>query len=390
MTRPKVVVLGMMSRMPVAGVVWQTAHYLVGLERLGCETWYVEAHGINPSMFCTSPDDPGSEGAAAFIDDVTRRFDLPGRWAFHALHDDGRVLGLTATALADLFVSAALVVNLHGGTVPRPEHTAGGPLVYLETDPVRLQVELHDDRPETTAFLEPHDAFFTFGENYGRAGCGLPVSGRFPFRPTRQPVVLDLWNGAAPAGDVWTTVGNWRQSGQRVVELGGETYTWSKHSEWAKVLELPRRTGRPFELALARFKDHDRERLERRGFAVRPAAEISADPDTYRRYLAGSRGELTVAKDQNVRLRSGWFSDRSATYLAAGRPVVTQDTGFGEVLPTGEGLFSFTTVEEAAAAIGEVEGAWKRHAKAAGAIARDHFDSDLVLGALLDELGVRP
>jgi len=388
MSAPKVVVLGMMTKMPVAGVVWQTVHYLVGLERLGCEVWYVEAHGINPSMFCSGPDDPGVRPAAAFLHRTLDRFGLGDRWALHALHHDGSVHGASEAELASLYASAALIINLHGGTTPLPEHAATGRLVYLETDPVQLQVELHAGDPTTIAYLEPHTAFFTFGENYGRPGCGLPVSDRFHFQPTRQPVLLDLWEGVAPPGDTWTTIGNWRQS-WRSVELDGETYTWSKHTEWHKVLELPRRTKLPIELALAGFRDHDRERLERRGFLVRRATEISDDPDSYRSYVAGSRGEVTVAKDQNVRLRTGWFSDRSATYLAAGRPVVTQDTGFGDVLPTGEGLFAFRTVEEAAEAMLEVEGAWDRHSKAAAMVAREHFDAALVLGELLDATGVR-
>ncbi|HVM51641.1 MAG TPA: hypothetical protein VM262_00460 [Acidimicrobiales bacterium] len=389
MSRPRVVVLGMMTKMPVAGVVWQTAHYLLGLERLGCDAFYVEAHGINPSAFCRSADDPGTDAAAGFIGRTLERFGLADRWAFQALHDDGRAVGPVADSLDDLYRSAAVVVNLHGGTTPRPEHAAGGRLVYLETDPVQVQVELHEGRAETVDYLEPHCAFFTFGENYGRPGCNLPVDARFRFHPTRQPVVLDLWEREVPAGPTWTTIGNWRQS-WRTVELDGEPYTWSKHTEWAKVLELPRRTRLPIELALAGFMARDRERLERRGFAVRPAVEVSADADRYRDYITASRGEVTVAKDQNVRLKTGWFSDRSATYLAAGRPVVTQDTAFGEVLPTGEGLFAYRTVEEAADALLEIERDWDRHAKAAAAIAREHFDSDLVLGRMLDDLGVQP
>ncbi|MEX2658824.1 MAG: hypothetical protein WD232_03930 [Acidimicrobiales bacterium] len=387
MTRPRIVVLGMMTKMPVGGVVWQTVHYLVGLERLGCEVWYVEAHGVHPTAFCAADGDPGTDAAAAFLHRTLARFDLGHRWAFEAMHDDGRVVGPAAASLGELYRSAAVVLNLHGGTTPRPEHAASGRLVYLETDPVQLQVELHDGRPETIALLEPHVAFFTFGENYGRPGCGLPVGERFQFHPTRQPVVLDLWEEVAPPGPNWTTVGNWRQAG-RTVELHGEAYAWSKHLEWWKVRDLPRRSGRPIELALTRVQARDIERLEARGFTVRPAGEVSADPDTYRRYIAGSRGEVTVAKDQNVRLRTGWFSDRSATYLAAGRPVVTQDTGFSEFLPTGEGLFAFDTSDDAAAAMLEVERDWDRHAKAAAGIARDHFDADMVLGSLLAELGV--
>ena len=110
--------------------------------------------------------------------------------------------------------------------------------------------------------------------------------------------------------------------------------------------------------------------------------------DAYRSYLAGSRGEFTVAKDQNVRLRSGWFSDRSATYLAAGRPVVTQDTAFGNVLPAGEGLFAFSTVDEAAAAVERINADYSRHRRAAQSVARDYFSHEVVLGRLLQEVGL--
>src|SRR2546423_12628841 len=146
----------MMTKMPVAGVVWQTVHYLVGFRRLGYDVWYVEAHARTPSKLMAHKDDDPSAKAAAFIDGVMRRFDLGDRWAFHALHGDGRCYGLSAGELARLYDSAELIINLHGGTVPRPEHSATGRLVFLETDPVRLQIELSEDRPEAVAFLEPH------------------------------------------------------------------------------------------------------------------------------------------------------------------------------------------------------------------------------------------
>jgi hypothetical protein len=209
-SRDKIVVLGMMSRHPVAGVIWQTLHYLVGLRRLGCDPYYVEAGGHQPSWLLLSDGRANRwEAAADFLDRVLRRFDLGERWALQAVHDGGRCFGLSASELAALYRSATLLINLHGGTVPLPEHSATGRLVYLETDPVALQVELHDGRPETIGFLEPHCAFFTFGENYGRPDCQLPVSERIRFRPTRQPVVLDFWSGLDERpGPAFTTVGN--------------------------------------------------------------------------------------------------------------------------------------------------------------------------------------
>jgi GT2 family glycosyltransferase len=389
-SRPKVVLLGMMTKMPVAGVVWQNLHYLLGFERLGCEAYYVETHARTPSMLMSDPEDDSSALAAEFIAAIMRRFGLADRWAFRALHDDGSCYGMSEHQLERLYGSADLLINLHGGTQPLPELAASGRLVYLETDPVQLQLELRHGVQETLDFLEPHSAFFTFAENWGQADCGLPVQDRYRFQPTRQPVVIDLWpDRSAQPADVFTTIGNWRQD-WRDVTFEGQRYTWSKHYEFLKYLDLPQRTGAGFELALSSCEDSEREMLRERGWRVRDGLEVSRGIDRYRDYVGASRGEFTVAKDQNVRLRTGWFSDRTATYLASGRPAVTQDTGFGVALPTGEGLFSFDDFESASVAVEAIDADYARHATAARELAREHFDHQVVLGPLLEHLGVRP
>jgi hypothetical protein len=381
------VVFGMVSRHPVAGMVWLTMQYLIGLERLGYEAYYVEAHGATPKMFMRADDD-GSVLAAAFVERMMRRFDLADRWAFHARHSDGRCYGLSERQLKSLYESAALLLNLHGGTDPLPEHVATGRLVYLGTDPVNREIELHQRVQETVVLLEQHHALFTWAENHGQPDCGIPVSARFRFIPTRQPVVIDFWESMPPGqSDAFTTVAGWQQLWRDVV-LNGELYRWSKHLEFMKFVDLPSRTSQALELALAGCNDADRQVLEDHGWRVRDAAEVSDDVDTYRAYIASSRAEFTVAKDQNVRLRSGWFSDRSAAYLAARRPVVTQDTGFGNVLPTGRGLFGFSTLDEAVAAIEAINADYDQHSRAAGELARAYFDSDLVLTRLLKDCGV--
>jgi GT2 family glycosyltransferase len=387
-SRPKVVVLGMMTKMPVAGVVWQNLHYLLGFERLGCEAYYVETHARTPSMLMRHEDDDSSALAAEFIATVMRRFSLADRWAFHALHDDGRCFGMSELELRRLYGSADVLINLHGGTEPLPELAATGRLVYLETDPVQLQLELEHGRQETIDFLEPHSAFFTFAENSRNPDCRLPRDERFHFHPTRQPVMLDLWpDRSAQPADVFTTIGNWRQA-WRDVTFEGKTYTWSKHQEFLKYLDLPRRSGESFELALSSAEPQDRAMLVERGWRVRDGLEVSTSIDRYRDYIGASRGEFTVAKEQNVSLRTGWFSDRSATYLASGRPVITQETGFSNVLPTGEGLFGFGTLDEALAATEEIAGDYARHAGAARRIAQEHFSHEAVLRPMLEELGI--
>lgn len=388
--RPKVVLLGMMSKMPVAGVVWQYLHYLLGFERLGYEAYYVEAHGRTPSMLMESGETADASGrAAAFIATIMRRYGLSGRWAYRALHRDGSCFGMTERRLEGLLGSAELIVNLHGGTKPLPELRATDRLVYLETDPVQLQLELAEGYAASYEFLEAHAAFFTFAENYGQDDCRLPVSERFRFETTRQPVLPDLWETARPpAHDRFTTIGNWSQP-WRDVSIDGSVYTWSKDQEFKKLLHLPARVGPRLELALSSFEDDDRALLEEHGWRVRSAMEFSTDLVAYREFIAASAGEFTVAKDQNVSLRTGWFSDRSATYLASGRPVITQDTGFGHALPVGEGLFAFVEEGEVVEAIARIDAEPERHRQAARDLALEFFTPEVVLGKMLAHLGMR-
>lgn len=385
----RVVVLGFMSHFPVAGVAWQTLHYLVGLRRLGYDVVYAEAHGCSPSKLMRTEDDDGGARAAEYINGILRRFGLGDRWAYIERDPGNRRFGPMSADFASLCRDSAFVLNLHGGHMPAEDITAGHHLVYVGTDPVEVETEVHEKKPETIAFLDAHIAHFTFGENLGRPGCLVPAPERFRFHPTRQPVVLDFWEGFPVApGAPFTTIGNWRQP-WRTITLDGVTYRWSKHLEFERFLALPRRTSQPFELALSSFTPDDRATLETHGWRVVEALSVSQDLDAYREYIGASRGEFTVAKEQNIRLRSGWFSDRAATYLAAGRPVVTQDTGFGEVLPTGDGLFAFQTLDEAAEAIARIVSDEDRNRRAAREIARECFAHEVVLGRMLDDLGVR-
>ena len=386
---PIIVVLGLMTRMPVGGVIWQTLHYLVGLQRLGFDVYYVEDHGMHPNMFSDDRHPDGTASAAEFVHRTLEPYGLGSRWSYHLWHGDDRYCGLSGAAISRTFKNAAAVINLSGATVPRPEHRSNGAFIYIETDPVAPEIELHNGVKSTEEFMAAHTAHFTFGENLGSPDCKVPLPpSPLEFHATRQPVVLDLWApNARRRGEFFTTIANWRQP-ERQITFGGEIYHWSKHYEFMKFLDLPQRTTQRFELALSSYEQSDREMLEARGWKVRPALEFSRDSLAYRNYIAQSRGEWTVAKDQNVRLRSGWFSDRAATYLAAGRPVVTQETGFSNVLPTGCGLFAFSSIEEAVHAIEEINSDYERHSRGALEIARDYFSSDIVLRRLLERAGV--
>src|SRR5829696_4574130 len=385
--RPKIVLLGMLTRIPVAGVAWLVGQYANGFQRLGYDVYYVEAHARTPHMFVKN--DMGTDGAARYIADVARRFGFADRWAFQALHEDGRCLGMSAEELERLYRDAALIINMHGGTLPLPEHAATDRLVYMGTDPVATELKIHRGEGEAIQFLDQHVAFFTWGLNYGNPDCRLPWAHSYSFIPTPPPVVLDFWGKEYVPRETspFTTIGNWRQT-KRPVEFEGQVYSWSKHEEFLKILDLPSRVDTPLELALGSYDDEDRKLLERHGWRVQSAHEISDDVDDYHVYIKFSAGELSAAKEQNVHFRTGWFSERSACYLAAGRPVVLQDTGFGNFLPTGDGLFAFHDSDEAAEAIQAVERDPRRHGRAAREIAREYLSYDVVLGDMLDHMGL--
>jgi hypothetical protein len=388
----RIVVLGAMAEMPFAGVAWQVLHYLEGLRRLGHEVVYVEDTGnwpYDPDLDTVTDD---GSGAARRLERILAAAGFGDRWAFVNAAREGEVWGIGQERMAAAIAAAEALVNLSGATVLKEAHLDVPVRIYLETDPVTPQLEIALGRQSTADFLAAHTHHFTFGECLGTADCEVPVA-HFDYRPTRQPIVLDWWPvpvwfpAAPPDGLRFTTVANWEQT-HKDIEFNGETYTWSKSAEFLKLLAVPELAGLCIDLALALDDAPTIELLREHGFDVLPALSLSRDPEAYRAFITASGGEFTAAKDQNVRLRSGWFSDRTATYLATGRPAVVQDTGFGAVLPTGTGLIAFASAEEAADGLRAVAAEYERHSRAARAIAEEHFRAETVLGRLLCEAGL--
>jgi len=381
----RVVVLGMMGSYPFGGQSWLYVNWLLALRRLGHEVWYVEDNGVwqyDPTVDSFT-DSCGY--ATQHVHDVLDRVGLGDRWAYR-WPGSGKCWGRTAHQLAELYRTCDVLLNVCVATDLRDEHMVAPARVWVETDPVvdQLRVAAGDGRVREQ-MLERHTHFASYGENYGAPDCKVPLHG-VDFVKTRQPIDLGEWPYLHDAdAPYFTTIANYRVD-VHDIEVDGEVYGWSKHQQWQRVLDLPRRTTQPFELALTATPD-DADHMRRHGWGVVRALEMSLDVyGAYRRFIQESRGEFSVAKDQNIRLRSGWFSERDACYLASGKPVVAQDTAF--VLPTGQGLFSFTTVEEAAAAIEEVNGDYGRHCRAARALAEEYFDGPPVVGRMLAELGL--
>jgi hypothetical protein len=385
--RLRLVVLGAMGLHPLGGQTWLFLNWLRGFAALGHEVYYVEDRSTWPYDPLRLTRTPDCAYARGHIESCMQRIGLPDRWALRVTELEGACWGMSETELSALYRSCDALVNV-SATELHEEQLAAPFRVYVQTDPVTSELELANGDEYTRKAFETHDVLVSYGENYGAPDCGVPLNG-FRYGKTRQPIDLDLWPVARDQqARFFTTIGNYRQSGWDV-EYQGELYRWSKHHEWEKFIDLPSRTEQPFELAMMPEDPSDRDRLEDHGWRLVAPFEMSLDVfGAYPGYIRHSRAEFTVAKYPNVKLRSGWFSERDACYLASGKPVVAQDTGFGNIIPTGEGLFAFTTVEEAVSAIDEINSDYARHCTAARAIAEEFFEARGVASRFLDEIGL--
>lgn len=385
----RVVVTGLIATYPVGGVTWDYLQYVHGLSALGHDVTYLEDTG----QWVYSPRlQTFTEDAA---DNLTYLAAALGRsrarvpWAFR--DPRGVVHGLGQAALRRACREADLFLNVSGSGWLRDEYRGSGVHAYVDTDPCYSQAKLaaadagsHDAGVrESAAMIRSHDVFFSFAENLGRPECAIPTAG-LRWHPTRHPIVLDDWAVTPPPSDgAYTTVMSWKIDVTPPV-IGGRVYG-GKDVELAKLMTLPRRT--PVRLEIALSGAAPRDELTASGWTLRDARAVSANPDVYRSYLAGSRGELSVVKEAYVATRSGWFSTRSASYLASGRPVVVQDTGLAEHYPVGDAILPFDDLPGAAAALAAVEHDHARRCRAARALAAECFTADRVLGRLLADAG---
>jgi hypothetical protein len=402
----RVVLVGSAAGNPFAGMAWMHMQFVTGLRRLGHDAYYFEFTSDWPYDPNQGRKTDDSTYAVAYLEQLTRQFDMADRWAYRRSYSDYAWFGLPSNRAQEILRSADFVLNMSGATRLAKEQLPVGRWVYVGTDPVLHEIRYANNDPVIRSLIDEHDDVVTYGENIGTEASPLPPLPRLRAR-VRQPVLLDFWECGEPLRDVFTTVGNWRQVGLDIT-WNGETYLWSKHHEFLKFIDLPKRTDQRLELALnlaaprqIRLDDNEavpalgvepeaRELLNQMGWLVADGPALSLDAFRYRDYIVQSRGEFTVARDLNTRLRSGWFSERSACYLGAGRPVVTQDTGFDRVIPTGRGLFSFRTLDDILDALDRVNSNYALHSAAAREIAEEYFDADKVLDRLLVDLQTKP
>jgi hypothetical protein len=370
---PAVIVSGMIAATPwQGGATWAVLQYLIGLRRLGCDVHFLEpVNGAAPKA-----------DAVEYVRAVMDRFGLEGRWAL--IPSDGHEpLGLARREVRDAARRADMLISV-AGMLTDPDVTEVVPVrAYLDLDPAFTQ--LWNDAEGVDMRLDGHTHFVTVADTIGEPSNPIPTCGR-DWLPTLPPVVLEEWPIATELiRDALTTVGHWRSYGS--IHHDGVHYGQKVHS-LRPLIELPLRTRSSFELALAihRQESDDLKALADNDWALLDPGEVARTPDDYQRFVQGSWAEFGLAKSGYAVSDSGWFSDRSACYLASGRPVIAQDTGFGRRLPTGEGLFAFATADDVLASIEALQSDYERHRRAAREIAVVHFDSDRVLGSLLERL----
>lgn len=388
-SRLRIIVTGLVGLYPVGGVAWDYLQYVTGFHKMGHDVYYHEDTWSWPyhPLERTYTQDPLY--SVAYIENFFKKYapGLEGRWHYLHLHETS--YGMTRERFDEVAESADIFLNISGACMIPENLPAHCSRIFLDTDPGYNQIMLSErfswseNVERWCESVSQHDQHFTYAENIHGQDCLVPKLD-FKWRTTRMPVDLELWKEIIPVrpSGVWTTVMTWNAFKGKLVYKGVEY--GSKGAEFEKLMELPRKVDVPLKVAIGGV-NAPLSRLSQAGWEVTDGPEATVTPAMYQDFIASSRGEISPAKHVYVALRTGWFSCRSACYLAAGRPVVVQDTGFSNVYPSGEGLVAYSNADEAVEALSGIEADYDRHAGAALDIAKEHFDSGRVLQKLIDD-----
>jgi hypothetical protein len=374
------------------GHFWVYLQYALGLKQLGCDVYWLEQ--VRGGGGGGGENGSTAKTAVVAFADLMERFGLAGKFILYP--EDGgagtgrplaEYVGISRTEAESVFRRADLLLNFHYAMDPTLlacfRRTA-----LVDIDPGLLQFWIVTGQLR----VAPHDVYLTTGETVGTlaarfSDCGLT------WRHIRPPVCLDAWpyqNG--PARDAFTTVSNWWGHDDWIIDGHGNNYENNKRVTFLEFADLPRRTTQPLELALylsdSELDARDRTLMEGRGWRVRHSVEVARTPLMYQSYVQGSRGEFSCVKPSCIKFQNGWVSDRTLCYLASGKPAVVQHTGPSSYLPSGEGMFRFSTIEDAANALAAVNADYERHRRAARDIAETHFDAKHVLRRALSHAGL--
>jgi hypothetical protein len=378
----RIALLGFIVRCPLGGMTWHHLQYAMGLSALGHDVTFIEDSEDYESCYDPTTDSMGTNASYGlrYAQDTFTRVGLGDIWAYHDAHTD-TWHGPAAGTIEERMRRAQLVINLSGVNPLHPSLAEAPVRAFIDHEPALTQVR-HLTDPRAVELAKQHNRFLTFGENIGSSSCTVPDDG-FDWQPTRQPVVLDAWPVTpGPPDGRFTTVMQWDSHPPR--DLDGARYGM-KSGSFMPYIDLPQKVESAFELAMGNATAPV-DLLRSKGWELRNPLGPSRDLGTYQGYIASSKGEFTVAKHGYVVTHGGWFSERSAVYMASGRPVLTQETGFSDWLPTGEGVLAFSSPDEAIAGVQEINARYDLHCRRARELVDGYFDARKVLSDMIEDL----
>jgi hypothetical protein len=393
MEKLRIIVGGYIGLYPTGGATWDYIQYPIGLQNLGHDVYYIEDTMQYPVFQKEGSDWDDASACINYLKDAMEAFGLKDKWAYRDVAT-GNSFGMTEEKILELCRSADIFINISCSTYLRPEYLKIPKRILIDSDPMFTQMQYAlelqggggSEAWSTKQMLEDHNYLFTFGENITAPGCRIPTF-QFTWHTTRQPICLHLWNnGAGIPGKAFTSIMNW--SGRKKLEYANETWG-QKDVEFEKFKDIPCLLKKEnFEVVVNRplnkESSFDETGLKQLGWKIIDPAHAVASTVDYKNFILGSHAEFGVAKETYVKANTGWFSCRSACYLAAGKPVITQETQWSKYIPSGSGLFAFNETASAIAAINQVQADYKKHCIAAREIAAVYFDSSKVLTRMLD------
>ena len=366
----------------MAGMTWHYLQYCLGLKKLGHDVFYYEDSG-DSEYCCYNPEKDTTDSNPAYglnyASTIFETFGLKNNWAYFDKHTN--VFYGTGEHQAKKIISESdVMINISIANPIRSWLEKIPAKILIDTDPVFTQIRNLSD-PKRNALCSSHNYFFTFGENFGNKDCLIPDDG-FNWKPTRQPIDLDAWEVSQQTPDKkWTTIMQWDSYNEQSFE--GRTFGM-KSKSFQQFIDIPQKINTEnFLLATGAAPD---ELLNSHGWSVVNSLQISKTIQTYQDFITSSKGEFSVAKHGYASANSGWFSERSACYLASGKPVIMQETGYSKFLPTGHGLLPFDNSDEAINSIHEISSGYKYHCKNARLLAEEYFNSDKIMNDILNNL----
>jgi hypothetical protein len=398
MDKLRIVVAGFIGLYPTGGVSWDYIQYPVGLKLLGHDVYYIEDTGQYSTYRITERpwDDPYD--TIEYLKDTMEKFGLKDKWAYRDTCSN-KCYGMPLKKVLEICETADVFINISASSICREEYLKIPKRVLIDSDPMFTQIQTLENKKDAdiryvtnNIKITDYNYHFSFGQNTGNPDCKIPGL-NINWIPTRQPICLDLWRVDKQRvveghSNSFTTIMNWSTRSK----LKFENEEWGqKDMEFLKFISIPEiYTKAPFEIVLSVSADFKKELnpevITQKGWKILDPSKTIATTKAYQSFIASSYAEFAVAKETYVKSNSGWFSCRSACYLALGKPVITQETSWSRYIPSGLGLFAFSDIEMAINSLNEVKSNYQKHCQGASEIAKEYFDSNKVLNHVISKL----